>query len=643
MNKDSTIDLIGFVIVKLVSIVSWCIPLRLALWMGRRGGDLARIVNSKRRAIAYANLKAAFPEKKSCEIKKILKSHYENLGMSIVELLKLPVMGKRYLQRYLKVENFDRIERSLASGKGVILLGAHFGNWEIASLAASSRGHSFTVFAREQKHSRLNNLLNGYREMTGCKVITKGFAVREIIKTLYNNGIVAMLSDQDAGANGVFVNFMHRPASTAQGPISFALKTGAEIISCFVWRSGFKNHIVEIGEPLKLIDTGEKEKDIRKNLNMITDILEAYIRKCPDQWLWSHKRWKSSPQRTVLVLSDGKAGHLNQGVAVAEMIEKALGSRLEARGIKEKPIVKIRVVEIKFKNRFTRMILDINSIFSGGYCQGCLLCLKFCLKKETFDEIKNQYADIIISCGASTVSTNIFLKNENNASGIVIMKPGLGRTGKFDLILLPRHDASKILKPNILITEAAPNRILPRTSGIEPRAKGIGLLIGGDAKNFKLEREAVEKAIDGVLKISEEMDRDIFVSTSRRTSPEIDSFLKNKLKGNKRCRLLVIANEKNIKGAVQRILDASEVIVVSPESISMISEAVSAGKYVVVFGLRAKGKYGLNVANLEKQGYIKIAEAGKIYDTINQVLKEKPAVKELRDRGNIIQRLQALM
>ncbi len=660
MNKDSIIDLLGFLIVKALSVVSWCIPLRMALWIGRRAGDLARITNSRRRTIAYTNLKAAFPEKKTGEIKKILKSHYQNLGMSVVELLKLPVMGKKYLHEHLKIENFSSIERSLAKGKGIILLSAHFGNWEIASLAASSRGHSFTVFAREQKHSRLNDLLNGYREMTGCKVITKGYAVRGIIKTLYDNGIVAMVSDQDAGSNGVFVNFMHRPASTAQGPISFALKTGAQLIPCFVWRSGFKDHIIEIGESLELVNTGEKEKDIRKNLDRITDILETRIRKHPDQWLWSHKRWKSSPHRTVLVLSDGKAGHLNQAVAVAEMVEQALGSRLEARGIVEKPIVKIKVVEVKFKNRVARIALDINSIFSGRYCQGCLKCLKFCLKKETFNELKNQYADVVISCGSSTVAANIFLKNENSAKGIVIMKPGLGRAGKSDLIILPGHDEPYRLRRNMLVTDAAPNRIITAVKGEGLGVKGLGLLIGGDAKNFKLEKQDVEKVIDGVLKIAEDMDRDIFISTSRRTSSEIDSLLKERLKGNKRCRLLVIANDKNIKGAVQKILDSSELVVVSPESISMISEAVSAKRRVVVFGvkgeasnhslrsgtghgLRVKGKYGRNVTNLEKQGYVKTAPAEEIYDVIKQVLRQRPALKELGDRKRIIERLQGIV
>ena len=422
MNKDSIIDFLGFIIVKLISVIFWLVPLCLALWVGRRLGDIAYHVNVKRRSIAYANLKSAFPEKKACEIKRILRLHYRNLGMSVVELLKLPVMGKKYLNTHVQFENFEGMENAHRKGKGVILLTAHFGNWEISSLAASARGHAISVFAREQKYARLNGLLNRSREMTGCKVITKGFSLRDIVRTLHDNGMVGMLADQDAGANGMFINFLHRPASTAQGPVSFALKTGALILPCFIRRKEHGRHALEINKPLELVQTGDKDKDIKRNLENITDMLEDRIRRFPDQWLWSHKRWKSSPYRTVLVLSDGKAGHLNQAMAVGELVEEALTSRLKARGIGEPPIVKIKVVEVKFKNRFTRMLLDLSSLFATRRCQGCMRCLRFLLKKESYDKMKNEYADIIVSCGASTIGTNIFLKYENNAKAILIMK-----------------------------------------------------------------------------------------------------------------------------------------------------------------------------------------------------------------------------
>ena len=634
-------DFLGFIIVKFVSVLFLVIPLRLALWIGRRLGDLAYFLNSKRRSIAYANLKSAFPEKNTCEIKKILKAHYKNLGMSVVELLKLPVMGKRYLEKYIEIEGLDRIKEARDKGKGVILLGGHFGNWEISSLGISASGQRMYIFAREQKHVRLNNLLNSYREMTGSKVVAKGFSVREIIKALRDNNVVAMLIDQDAGAKGTFVNFLNRPASMAQGPVTLGFKTGAAVIPCFMRRKDYDRHVVELYEQLQLVNTEDKEKDLKVNLESIADILEGYIRRFPEQWLWSHKRWKSSPGRTVLVLSDGKAGHLNQGMAVAEMIEEALGSRLVARGIKERPIVKIRVAEIRFKNAFARMVLDASSFFAGSRCQGCLRCLKFLLKKESFDKIKNQYADIVISCGASTVGAGIFLKYENNAKGAVIMKPGLGRNRKTDLVILPRHDAPKKIRSNMVITEAAPNRIQPG----HKKGSGLGLLIGGDAKNFKLKREEVEKVINDALKIAEQMNQDIFVTTSRRTSSEVDLLLKNKLANHRCCKLLVIAKETNPEGTVKKILDSSDVVIVSPESISMISEAVSSGKYVVVFktGSMSQGKYEKSIASLQSHGYIKIATPDEIYNTLRYLLTEKPPIKKTEDRKKITKRLEVII
>jgi len=598
--------------------------------------------------IAYANLKAAFPEKSSKDLKRINRAHFENLGMNVIELLKLPFMAKDYLRRHVKLENVDSLKFSLEQGKGVIVLTAHFGNWEIASLVASLNGYTMSVFAREQKYEKLNNLLNQFRQSTGCKVITKGFSIKDIIRTLNNNGIVAMLSDQDAGANGVFVNFFNRPASTAQGIIAFGSKTGAKILPSFIWRVGVDKHIARVGDPFKLIvSTGDKEKDVQVNLQRIADILEDYIRKFPEQWLWAHKRWKSTPQRSVLVLADGKAGHLNQAIGVAEMVEDALGSRLKARAIEEKPIVKIQVIDVKFKNKFMKIILNLSSVFASRRCQGCLRCLKFCLAKESFEAVKNKYADIIISCGASTVPANIFLKYENNAKNVVIMKPGLARSKKIDLIILPHHDCTHN-RSNILIIEGAPNRI--RVANDERRAtnNGIGLLIGGDAKGFRLKKEDVEKVIGEVIKISEEKNIDILVSTSRRTSPEVDRLLKEKLSDNKRCKLLIIANEKNIDGTIANIFGLSDVLIVSPESVSMISEAASSGKNVIVFGEKLKvkggeGKYMRMVLNLERHGYIKTAEPDEIYDKIKEILETRPEIKRLDDREKIVERLKGLI
>jgi len=659
MKKLFIIDFLGVIVAKIVSLFLCCMPLGLSLWIGRRLGGIAYLLNTKRRSIAYANLKSAFPEKGICELKRINKKHFENLGMTIVELMKFPVMGKGYVDRYTSIEHSERIKEALEKQKGAILLAAHFGNWELGSLVVNKKGYNMSVFVREQKYTRMDNLLNRYREMASSKVITKGFSVRDIIKELHSNGLVAMLIDQDAGSSGVFVDFFGRPASVAQGALAFSLKTSAAIIPSFTWRIGHKRHNVEMGEPLKFINT----QDTKENLKKMTGIVEGYIRRFPEQWLWSHKRWKSTPKRAVLVLSDGKPGHLNQAMAVAEMVKDALSLRLKARGIEEDPVLDIQVREVKFKNRLMRPLLDICSLFAGLRCQGCLQCLKICLKKESFDKIKNTYADIVISCGASMVGTNTFLKYENNAKGVVIMKPGLGRARRFNLVVLPRHDASQNSRTNTLITESAPNRITEEAmkkatslaarqltinqSPITNNQQGIGLLIGGDAKGFRLKKKSVEMLVDGVLKIAGDMDLNLFVSTSRRTPPEIDTLLKNRLGKNPRCRLLVIANEKNIDGIVPAIFGLSEVVIVSPESVSMISEGASSGKHVVVFKDKKiaprKNKYERTIKNLETKGYITSEAPEDIYNSLKRILKEKPPVKKLEDRKKIIEGLKSIL
>ncbi|MFA4991668.1 MAG: ELM1/GtrOC1 family putative glycosyltransferase [Candidatus Omnitrophota bacterium] len=640
-------DFLGFIAVKFLSAVFRCLPLRLSLWLGRRAGDIVYFINLKRRSIAYANLKAAFPLKDPGELRRINRAHFEHLGMSMVELLKLPGLGRGYFEKYMEFRDTERIGEALANKKGVMFLTGHFGNWEFSSIAASKRGYKMSVFAREQKYERLNALLNRYRESTGSKVIAKGFSARDIIKTLKNNGMVGILFDQDAGFGGVLVDFLGRPASMAQGPVVFSLRTGARILPSFIWRVDKARHVAQVGEELVLIDTGNEPEDLRKNLQRISDMLAGYINMFPEQWLWAHKRWKTTPQRSVLVLSDGKAGHFNQSMAVAEMTEGAMAARFRARGIELKPIVKIQTAEIRFKNIFTKAFLNAASLFASRRCQGCLRCLKFCLTRESFEGIRDKYADVVVSCGASAAATNIFLKYENNAKNAVIMDPGLGRKKRFDLVILPRHDAPSKSRRNVLVIEAAPNRMDTRTQGHKDTGrKGIGVLIGGDAKNFKLDEKDVEAAVNGALKAAGETGRDIFVSTSRRTSSAIDGLLKEKLSADNRCGLLVIASENNRKGAVQEIFDNSDILIVSPESISMISEAVSSGRHVIVFEARRTArnvKYEENVRNLEAKGYLKTSAADKIYEAVKDIMENKPDIKRLSDSDDILERLQRII
>ena len=172
-------------------------------------------------------------------------------------------------------------------------------------------------------------MLNSYREVYGRRVIKKGIATRDIIRSLKANKIIAILSDQDARMNGYLVNFFGRLASTPSGAVNFALKFDSYILPNFCIRKKGPFYHLIVQEPLGLDKTQDTETDVQVGLQRFTNILESYITKYPNQWLWLHKRWKTTPSRRILILSDGKAGHLNQAKAVARQIRRAVFEKAE--------------------------------------------------------------------------------------------------------------------------------------------------------------------------------------------------------------------------------------------------------------------------------------------------------------------------
>ncbi len=252
-------------------------------------------------------------------------------------------------------------------------------------------------------------------------------------------------------------------------------------------------------------------------------------------------------------------------------------------------------------DKFSRYGFILTSCLLGKYsCQGCLCCLKAFLREEVYKALLGSKPDIIISCGASLAAVNFLLVRENLAKSIAIMRPALLGTKKFDLVIMPRHDAPPRRK-NVVVTEGALNLIdekylkeqsqaLVQSSGLEVSCLSpcIGLLIGGDTKNFRWDEAVILAVIQQVKSAAEKLDAQILVTTSRRTSYAVEKLVKKELKDYPRCKFLVIANEKNPPFAVGGILGLAQIMVTSCESISMISEAVSSKKYVLVFQSRGQ-------------------------------------------------------
>ncbi|HXV19206.1 MAG TPA: ELM1/GtrOC1 family putative glycosyltransferase, partial [Candidatus Omnitrophota bacterium] len=450
---------------------------------------------SKRRFIAYKNLRSAFGESKSrSEIRDIARRSVENLSMSAVEMLRFPELDQEYIRQHIRIIGTDKFEANLREGRGLIFLTAHFGAWELLNVTAGMLGYPMVALARVQKHPRSDEYLNKLRTSKGGQVIRKGMPIREILRSLKKGKIVGMLSDQDGGRGGVFVKFFGRMSSSPPGVATFALRTNAPIYPVFNFREGWlakpgqkrdwKKHRIEVEGPLEVPAGAADQSSAEENiLQQFSNMLEEKIRTSPEQWLWAHRRWKSTPDRFVVVLSDGKTGHLNQSLAVYEAYLK----ERVARGIMPER-THLKVMEVRFKGVIHQKISQALCALFRGRVPFRAFWLRLFLQPQSWKSLERCYADVVISCGTSLAALNLFVKRENSARSVLIMKPPCP-AARFDAVIVPRHDKIKKAE-NVFITRGAlfamdvaslkaRGQNLLRELSVNGGAPKVGFLIGG--------------------------------------------------------------------------------------------------------------------------------------------------------------------
>ncbi len=651
MKQNLIADYLSCILFKAAGFFTYFMPLNLSLFIGRRLGDLIYLFDVRHRAIASANIRKAVAERGDCgSSARITRKAYQAFGQNLIEISFIRRINKQYLEKYIHIENRDYIDTAFKRGKGVIFLAAHEGNWELSNIICANLGFPFILFVRDQGFARLNALLNSYRLKQGAKLIHKQAGARQLIEALKKNQAIGMTVDQ-GGRTGELVKFFGKEASMSTGAVKLALKYDCSIIPTFYTRIKGPHTKVILDQVYTVTKSGDAKKDLRENLPRLTGIYEKYIRLYPHEYIWTYKIWKYGREREVLILSDGKTGHLRQSEGAAKLIIR----QLACRGIK----TNLFIQEARFRSRIAGLIFNQ---FRG--------CLRRVLTKESWQGLMNIKPDIIISAGGSLSSVNYLLARENQAKSVVLMRPANLSLKKFDLAIIPKHDCPggrglpsdrQSHRPegrgNVVVVEGALNLIDAdylkekseslKQSGI---IKGdlsplcIGVLIGGSSKNFSIPRRMISEVITQIKKSAEELNADILLSTSRRTPLEVEQVIKNEFGDYARCKLLVVANEKNYPDAVGAILGYSSIIISSPESISMVSEAVSAGKYVVVFkaaGLSRKHRRFLK--NYQDKGYIYLKQAEELADSIKEIWQNKPEVNLPEDNLKVTEALSKIL
>ncbi|HYA14660.1 MAG TPA: lysophospholipid acyltransferase family protein [Syntrophales bacterium] len=254
-------------------------------------------LSPRQRLITIHNLRRAFPEKKTTEIKAIAKGVYRTLGIVTSEFFDIPTLTKENISDLVNdIEGLENLEKALGKNKGILLFGAHFGNWELSVIAISLLLKPLIVIYRPLDSSILDDLVMKVRSSTGNTPIRKDRAMRQMLRSIKKNEILGILLDQNvAWQEGVFVDFFGRPACTNNGLALLALHTEAPVIPGYILRLKNGKYRMVIKEEMQVVRTGDEDEDILINTQNFTRVIEDIIRQQPDQWLWIHQRWKTKP------------------------------------------------------------------------------------------------------------------------------------------------------------------------------------------------------------------------------------------------------------------------------------------------------------------------------------------------------------
>lgn len=274
-------------------------PLRLAVSCGGALGFLAYYIVADARRDVLDGLAASFPEWDGARLRRTAREVFINQGKNAFELFSFPRLSKDDILRLAPIENRPAFDAALSGGKGVLIAGAHCGNWEFMGASLAQAGYPINVIARRIYIEQLNDMLVGYRTSKGEKVILRSDAAsaREMLRSLRHNESIGMLIDQDTDVPGVFVDFFGRKAWTPSGLATLALRTGAAVILALDVRMPDDTHRVQLSGPITLVSTGNTASDVWENTQRITAMIEAHIRRYPGQWVWMHRRWKTQEAR----------------------------------------------------------------------------------------------------------------------------------------------------------------------------------------------------------------------------------------------------------------------------------------------------------------------------------------------------------
>jgi KDO2-lipid IV(A) lauroyltransferase len=282
---------------KIVQGIARLLPGGTAAALGALLGWKAYRIFRIRRRVSVANVERSLDlpsDGKTAD--RIACASYMNFGRSMMEFAAIDRLESERIVDMVDFEGRESLDEALAAGKGAILFSGHLGNWELLGAAVAAYGYPIREVVGNQSNPMVDRALNDLRRSQVLGIIHRDMGLKKVFRALSDNEFVAMVADQDARRDGVFVDFLGRPASTAKGPALFAVRRGAPVIGAFIHRSGRGRHLAVFRPPLWPDPSLDDDDDAIVDLvQRYTNALAEEIREHPTEYFWAHKRWKTSP------------------------------------------------------------------------------------------------------------------------------------------------------------------------------------------------------------------------------------------------------------------------------------------------------------------------------------------------------------
>ncbi len=293
-RRPTVLGLLAYVAIRAAMGVVLLIPLPVACPLGRALGGIGYHLLGRWRKRCLRNLAKAFPAWSPSKRRSLARRNFAHFGQTLIEVIQgHKLLQPRSFRRYVRIHNKKALDEAVATGKGVICLTAHIGNWEVLGVASALSGYPLASLYKSLGRPMLDRLAREFRQRHGQRMVRAEGGVRGLLRELSGGGCVGILADQRSRQYDLYVRFLGWPTSVWGLVGTLALRTNAPVVVAFAVRRGWRFEYDVIVERIDVQNTGNLRQDILRVAQQYMGCVEKYVRRYPEQYIWVHKQWRA--------------------------------------------------------------------------------------------------------------------------------------------------------------------------------------------------------------------------------------------------------------------------------------------------------------------------------------------------------------